>query len=105
MFFVWLILGCRDHNTGIGDLLSCFELAVFNKSGIKKKKHIAVLWANTCNLLTSGRIGKEMLLNFCKYALLVLLLPAIMEGIISFVFAYCVFFLFICENAESLNAN
>lgn len=46
-----------------------------------------------------------MLLNFCKYALLVLLLPAIMEGIISFVFAYCVFFLFICENAESLNAN
>lgn len=33
-----------------------------------------------------------MLLNFCKYALLSLLLPAIMEGIISSLFSLTVIF-------------
>lgn len=45
-----------------------------------------MLWANTCNLLTSGGVGKELLLNFCKYALLALLRLAVLEEMVFFLF-------------------
>lgn len=68
-------------------------------------KVTAVLWANTCNLLTSGRIGKELLLNFCKYALLALLWLAVLEEIIFLLFALNEILLFLWENVASHNAN
>lgn len=68
-------------------------------------KVTGMLWANTCNLLTSGRIGKELLLNFCKYALLALLWLAVLEERIFFLFAVNEIFLFLWENLASHNAN
>lgn len=68
-------------------------------------KVTAVLWANTCNLLTSGGIGKELLLNFCKYALLALLRLAVLEEMVFFLFVVNKIFFFLWENLASHNAN
>lgn len=73
------------------------------------KQTTALLWANTCNILTSGRIVKELLLNLHKYDLLGSLLLAVMEGTIFFLFAvsdvFVSFFNFPCENVDSHSAN
>lgn len=94
MIFVWVVLVSRDHNTGI-KVMSLPSVQFWFQLVWIFLKVTAVLWANTCNLLRSGRIGKELLLNFCKYALLALLQPAVLEEIIFFLFAVYEIFLFL----------
>jgi len=36
LVFVWVVLGGRDHNTGISDLLTCFELAGLSRDFSKE---------------------------------------------------------------------